>query len=143
MESTFSKFAKEAGPEILAITITYFCKKWLGLPDDITWCDGTDDELADGILERIFLDGNFGGERSITEGIKRNIDIVGMFKHLQSTGMVHWKAAQKYKILRPFAWAYQVFRYGWKGIVDVRRGEKVFRKEKPRMKIEEIWERLE
>lgn len=58
-------------------------------------------------------------------------------------GMRHWKAAQKYKILRPFAWLYQIFRYGWKGIVGVIRGENVFRKEKPGMKIEEIWRRLE
>lgn len=42
--------------------------------ENITWCDGADDELAAGILERIFLDGNFGVERSVTEGVKRNID---------------------------------------------------------------------
>ena len=69
----FQKLAKEARLEKLAITITYLCKKWLGLPDDITWCDGADEELADGILERVFHDGNFGVGRSITEGINQNI----------------------------------------------------------------------
>ena len=99
--------------------------------------------MADHILERIFLDGNFGIKRSVSEGINHNIKKAGLFKHLQAMGMIHWKAAQKHKFLIPFAWLYQIFRYGLKGIIGVFHGDKIFRKEKPGMRIEEIWRRLE
>ena len=39
-----------------------------------------------------------------------SIDKKALFKKLQAGGMYHWKAAQKYKVLRPFAWIYQSFR---------------------------------
>ena len=139
----FKPLAKEAGLEKLAIDITRICQKWLGLPDNITWCNSADEELSDRIFERAFIDGNFGYERPIMDGIKASMKTKGVFSYLQYAGMKHWKMAQKHKVLRPFAWIYQIFRYVRRGIVGLIHRDNIFRKEKPEMELEDIWERLE
>ena len=45
-ETEFMLPAREAGLEKLAVTLTYLCRKWLGLSDEITWCAGADDVTA-------------------------------------------------------------------------------------------------
>lgn len=62
---------------------------------------------------------------------------------MQHAGLTNWKLAQKYLLLRPFAWVYQICRYVCKGIVGVFTGESIFRNNKPTMEIEEIWRRLD
>ena len=39
---TFEAAAKEAGLEKVAVTVTQMCKKYLGLPTEIHWCEGTE-----------------------------------------------------------------------------------------------------
>ncbi len=34
----------------------------------------------------------------------------GFFRRLQAGGLIRWKAAKEHKILRPFAWIYQLGR---------------------------------
>lgn len=39
-------------------------------------------------------------------------------RKLQQRGLKNWPAAQKHKILRPFAWCYQLGRYFKKGVLQ-------------------------
>ena len=142
-EKHFRGLAKEAGLEKLAITVTYMCKKWLGLPDDISWCNKADDNVAVQLLLRILNDGNFGCERAPYENIRVSIKNEGLFTHLQSFGIANWRLAQKYAIFRPFAWVYQIFRYGCFGITSVFTGKKVFKMDKQSLNIENLLEKLE
>ena len=142
-ENHFKKLANEAGLEKLAVTVTLMCKKWLGLPEEITWCDSADEEVADQLLIRMLDDGNFGRDRAPRETVKVTIKNEGTFKYLQHAGIINWPLAQKYAILRPFAWFYQLCRYLGKGITGLLNGEKIFMKNKSNMSIEELWERLE
>lgn len=142
-DNHFRAFAREAGLEKLAITVTNMCKKWLGLPNDITWCDAADEEVADQLLLRVLNDGNFGCDRAPYENISISIKNDGLFKHLQSSGIENWSLTQKYKIFRPFAWLYQIFRYAGLGIAGLFTGKKIFRKDKQNLKLEELWKRLE
>lgn len=139
----FKSLAAESGLERLAVTVTYMCKMWLGLPDEITWCNVADKEVADQLLIRILDDGNLGHERAHLEFVKAAVKKEGSFKYLQSTGMIHWTLAQKYAVFRPFAWLYQLCRYACKGIVGLLTGKKVYMKGKHLMSIEELWKELE
>lgn len=139
----FRDLAHEAGLEKLAITVTYMCKKWLGLPNDITWCNTADKNVADQLLLRVLNDGNFGCDRAPFENISISIKNDGLFKHLQRTGLENWSLAQKHKLFRPFAWLYQLFRYAGLGIVGLFTGKKIFRKDKQNLKLDELWKRLE
>lgn len=142
-ENHFKKLASEAGLEKLAITVTYMCKKWLGLPKEITWCNSADKEVSDRLLVRILSDGNFGRERVPYENIRKDIKKEGLFKFLQHTGLSNWSLAQKYSLFRPFAWLYQIFKYAGLGIARLFTGQKVFRNDKQNLQLEELWKKLE
>ena len=49
----------------------------------------------------------------------------GFFRFLQSTGRANWQASERHRFLRPFAWLYQLFRFMWRGIKAIFRGEKL------------------
>lgn len=125
----FAPLVKEAGLETFAATVTKMCRGWFGLPDEITWCDHADDELVQELLETLFQFGNFGNKTSQEERpvevVTMNIRKKGLFRYLQTVGVSNWKACQKNKILRPFAWLYQIFRYAVKGFTELFRGEKI------------------
>ncbi len=141
-ESNFRELAIEAGLEKLAITVTFMCKKWMGLPKEITWCNYADEEVADQLLLRILNDGNFGQERSSFENVRKSMNEMGTFRYLQKAGMVNWNLAQKHAVLRPFAWFYQLCRFVKSGISEVISGNKVFRKTDNNMNLEDLFERL-
>ena len=112
-ENTFSETADATGMKTLAETVTYLCKKYLGLSDRITWCDNADDELADELMLYILDKGNFGrkneyGSRTTVSVLHRFYNPISAFAYLTAGGMLHWKAAKKYKILKYFAWIYQI-----------------------------------
>ena len=46
---------------------------------------------------------------------------------MQRSGLKNGTIFEKYRFLRPFAWIYQLFRYIYKGIVVICRGETVVR----------------
>lgn len=142
-EESFRSYAVEAGLEKLAVIVTYMCKKWLGLPDSITWCDNADEEVADQLLIRIMDDGNFGNERAPFENIKICIKNEGLFNHLQRSGFENWSLAQRFKIFKPIAWFYQICRYACQGLVGLFTGKKIFSKRKKNLSIEELWKRIE
>ena len=139
----FRFFAQDAGLEKLAITVTYMCKKWIGLNDNITWCNDADDEVADQLLIRILDDGNLGHNRALCEGVKKSINNEGLVKHLRRLGIENWSLSKKCVFFKPFAWLYQLFRYAGKGITGLFTGKKVFMKNKHNLSLEELWERLE
>ena len=142
-EKHFRVLAADAGLEKLAITVTYMCKKWLGLPDEISWCNNADEDVADLLLLRILSDGNFGRDRVPYENVKIDIKNEGFFKYLQRSGIENWRLAQKYKAFRPFAWLYQMFRYAGLGISGFFTGKKIFRKDKQNLKLEELLKKIE
>ena len=142
-KSSFRSNAVESGLDKLAITVTAMCKKWLGLPDSITWCNSADEETVDQFFLRILSEGNLGFDSTPYDTVKRNIETMGLFKYLQWAGKVNWQLAQKYIVLRPFAWLYQLFRYVGISIKSKITGKKGFSKDKKIMSLEELWKRLE
>ena len=138
----FRPLAAQAGLEKLAIIVTYMCKKWLGLPDDITWCNTADEETSDQLLARILYDGNFGAERSLFENVKFTASKEGIFRYLQRTGMTTWVFAQKHSVFRPFAWIYQLFRLLFQGVSGLIKGRRVFRKNKHLVRLNDFLKKL-
>ena len=86
--------------------MTVLCQRYLGLPQIIE----DDSSLpVDELLAYIMEKGNFGHKLPTVEAsidFYTNAGTVTFFKQLQAGGMSRWKAAQKYKIFRPFAWIY-------------------------------------
>ena len=101
---------KQNGVDKLARTVTVLCQRHLGLPQII------DDDASlpvDELLAYVLEKGNFGHKLPTVEAsidFYTNTGAVMFFNHLQAGGLSRWKAAQKHKILRPFAWIYQSFR---------------------------------
>lgn len=123
----FEALAREPGLETLAVTVTKMCKLWFGLPDNITWCDNADEKTAQQLMEMIFGFGNFGrkeqNDREPVDIISIEMSRHGLFHYLQTTGETTWKAYHNHRFLRPFAWLYQTFRLGKRGVSAVFRGE--------------------
>ena len=113
----------------LARIIAKTCKKYFGLPVEASWCEGADEKTCDEFMEMIFSSGNFGVKapyeyhpmEAFTISVKKH----GLFRTLQTAGVANCKAFQKHKLLRPFAWLYQSFRYARKGLIAVFRKEKL------------------
>lgn len=118
---------QKTGMEKLALTVTGMCQKYLGLRPIVEVSEEYPcDDLMDYILEK----GNFGRkvtkrERGIDEFVLSSTDMKHVFGRLQAGGLIRWKAAQKHKVLRPFAWAYQIF-YILRRIIDRRIGMRIF-----------------
>lgn len=111
----FRSLAQVIGLEQLAKTMTRMCELYLGLPER-QWCADVDHNLCELMMNYILSSGNFGNKWTSSEAVSQTVFTytrgpVATFKWLQQRGLVNWKAAQKYKILRPFAWIYQGIRY--------------------------------
>ena len=121
-------FVREAGLEVLAMTVTKMCKLWLGLRDDITWCDEDDEETTCQLMEMILHSGNFGrkedDEDRPMKGIIMDSSKYALFHYLQTTGENTWEAYHKHPFLKPFAWLYQSCRLAKRGTVALLRGER-------------------
>ena len=108
--------AAEVGLETLAKSVTRMGELFLGASLH-SWCKDTDESTCGQLFHLIDDSGNFGRSRN-----SKDNNITGVlndritFKKLQQRGLKHWKAAQKHKILRPFAWIYQICRYIKKGL---------------------------
>ena len=119
----FQPMVRSAGLERFAMVLTATCRKWLGLPEDYSWCKGVDDDLMDQTIELFLANGNFGRkqdrDRNRVEKVSANLKSEVSFRGLQSTGERTWKALEKYPWLRPFAWIYQCCRFAKKGIIYI------------------------
>lgn len=122
---TFETAAKEAGLEKAAVTVTQVCRKYLGLPAEIHWCEGAESELCSELMDSLLSSGNFDRKRGKGSSVERVVSIIrrkGLFKSLQTSGEYNWKAYHKHKWLKPFAWAFQIGRYAKKGFQAKRSG---------------------
>lgn len=118
----------ELGLETLAVTVTRMCQMYYGLREDIAWCRNADEKLCDRLLENIASSGNFGcnnGTGKKVESIMVSFRQEGIFRHIQKAGEYNWKACQQHAWLRPFAWVYQIGRYGRQVIGSGRSGDKL------------------
>lgn len=116
----FYSLAQKVGLEKLAITTTHMCELYLGLPKR-NWSAKSDDNLCKQLMNYILSCGNFGNKRTSDADISENAfayasTLKTTYKLLQRQGLCNWEAAQKHKILRPFAWIYQANRYVFKGL---------------------------
>ena len=113
---------RQTGMEKLALTVTAMCREYLGL-------GGMSEETGEvaarealvidpgayptqELMDYIYEKGNFG-TKSGEEGKIASVFLIAtsplqLFKRLQAGGLSRWKAAGKYRFLRPFAWIYQI-----------------------------------
>ena len=105
--SEFQAAAKAKKLDVLAITATRLCQKYLGLPERITWCAEADEALCKVLLESLLASGNFGVKDSAgnhAQGIGINIRNEGLFPYLQRVGERDWELYHRHRWLKPFAW---------------------------------------
>ena len=121
-EQEFRALADESGFTELAKILTMMCKLYLGLPDDVSWCEDVDQVVSEELMKFIMNSGNFGRKEQKSEeqwqieAVSRNIRRKGLLRYLQNTGELRWKALERYSYLRPFAWMYQAGRILGNGI---------------------------
>ncbi len=116
----FRALAQNIGMETLAVVTTRMCEMYLGLPEH-AWCAKADEKLCGQMMEYVLACGNFGNKKNSDSDIAENVFSYARgpkaaIKLLQQRGMANWKAARKYRFLRPFAWVYQANRYLFKGL---------------------------
>ena len=109
--SEIRPFLREIELERFALTVTAMCQKYLGLR---TFVEDPEQYPCDELMDYIMEKGNFGRKAGIkgktaSFSLETSGGVFKLFKRLHAGGMSNWKAAKKYKILRPFAWIYQVF----------------------------------
>lgn len=109
-EEELMPLLRDTGMEKLALTVTAMCRKYLGSG---TIVDNTEDYPCDELMDYIMTKGNFGGKAGsdgkISSVFFDMADPARVFRRLQNGGLGQWKAARKYRFLRPFAWMYQSF----------------------------------
>lgn len=115
-KSEFQPVLQRIGLENMAITLTRMCQIHLGLrTEGISWCLSSNPELCDELLEYFMEKGNFG--RKITKEergadvLSANKNLFEFLKKLQYNGRINWRMTEKYHILQPFAWIYQIGLY--------------------------------
>ena len=104
----------------LAVVCTHMCEIYLGLPHR-EWCADADVALCEQLMDYVLACGNFGNKKISDADISENVFAHARtlklgFRLLQRQGLINWKAAQKHKSLKPFAWIHQLFRYASKGL---------------------------
>ncbi len=116
--NTFSELAQKCGLEQLAKVMTKTAQMYLGLRKDrISWCIDVKGELCEKLLHYIFSCDNFGisSEGKEATHIVGNYYRQGLFRTIRTIddyATTHIPIAKKIPILRPFAWVYQLFRWG-------------------------------
>ena len=95
--------------EKFAFTVTAMCQKYLGLKTIVPM---KDDYPCDDLMAYVLAKGNFGrknGEEGKIAAVFLDMSSpIRIFKRLQAGGQERWKAVKEYKVLRPFAWVYQI-----------------------------------
>lgn len=124
----FQTVAKEKKLDVLAVTATRLCQKYLGLPESITWCRDADEELCELLLESLLTSGNFGVKDNTgnhAQGVIINIRNEGLFPYLQRVGERDWALYRQHRWLRPFAWLHEGLVFFRKYIELRRKGKNV------------------
>ena len=116
----FQQMAKDFQVYDFAMIMTRICQKEFGLCKDRDWCKEADEDTCDSLLEYMMSQGNFGhkagandaGAKFFTEGL----DSEGFFRRLDRSSRYSMPAVNKYPLLRPFGWIYQMGRYINRGL---------------------------
>ncbi|MDO4466471.1 MAG: nucleotidyltransferase family protein [Bacillota bacterium] len=101
----------------LAEIMLTLCQKHLGLDIEFKKKMNIQSDSEEYLLSLFSSSGNFGSKIREEEDNKAEIVLKNFknpihgFKILQKYGLENWSLAQKYIVLRPFAWIYQIFRY--------------------------------
>lgn len=99
----------KTGMEKLANTVTVMCQEYLGLS---TMIEKSNDYPCDQLMEYILTQGNFGRKSGINGKIASvsltSSNPIRFFRRLQKGGLIHWNPSKKHRLLRPFAWIYQL-----------------------------------
>jgi hypothetical protein len=116
----FGPATDKNGLKTLAITVTKMCQMYLGLTKELSFCQDADPYLCEYLMDYVIQQGNFGRKRGESNNTAIRIlgmkNIAALFSMLQTRGRQNWTATDKYPILRPFAWIYQVGRYAHLGL---------------------------
>ena len=72
-------------------------------------------------MDYILSCGDFGSKRKSDSDISENVFAYASspktaFSLLQKQGMANWNRGKENKLLKPFAWIYQLFRYAFRGL---------------------------
>lgn len=129
--SEFQAAAKAKKLDVLAITATRLCQKYLGLPERITWCAEADEALCKVLLESLLASGNFGVKDSAgnhAQGVIINIRYEGLFPYLQRVGERDWVLYHRHRWLKPFAWLREGLVFFQKYVELLRKGKNVLSK---------------
>ncbi len=142
----FQKLVDEIGLEQLAVVTTRMCELYLGLSHR-EWCAGADENLCRQLMDYVIQCGNFGNKKTSDSDISKNAFAVAStpkaaFRLLQKQGLTNWNAAQKHRMLRPFAWIYQGFRYMVKGLKRDKAVAKIKSEYSAAMKRKEMFDAL-
>lgn len=101
---------KKCGLDSLAIVVTKMCQKYLGLShDNITWCDGADENVCDELMTFIMGQGDFGVkamDEKTAKVFSGYSNPKAMLQKLQSLGENEWGLLKKYPVLSPLAFFY-------------------------------------
>ena len=118
--SEFQPVLKRAGLEQLACTVTKMCKIYFNL-NNVTWCDGVDEELCSELMRFVLNNGNFGRKDistsrtkivlGDTDSDKKYPFIISIIVNLQKSGVKTWSLVERFPILKCVAWAYMPVRY--------------------------------
>ena len=117
---SFCPLVTQIGLEKLAIIVTHMCEMYLGLPER-KWSQGVDEGTCKKLLDYILSCGDFGSKRISDSDISENVFAYASspktaFSLLQKQGLANWNRAKENKLLKPFAWIYQLFRYAFRGL---------------------------
>lgn len=108
----FESVAKQFGMDSYARIITRTCQLYLGLPEeDITWCKNVDENICRQFIDYVMCRGNFAKKEQdvnskVIKAFSECDTIVDWINRLQKSGEYHWKAIQRYPILKSLAWIY-------------------------------------
>lgn len=113
-EREFSPMLKRIGMELFTKNIIKMCKMYLGLREDITWCDDADEALCERLMEYVMKQGNFGRKMKNDKGARafsRSKNPAEFLKIMQQHGYQNWELAQRHRFLKPFSWAFEACHY--------------------------------
>lgn len=116
----FHNYVVAIGLDTLAIVTTRMCELYLGLSER-QWCAKADTSLCKRFMDYVLSCGNFGNKKTGDKVVVENVFVqarnpMAAIRFFQKRGLVNWEAAQRYAVLRPFAWIYQAGRYFFRGI---------------------------
>lgn len=110
-ENEYRALFEKLALDRFAKSVTEMCRRHLGLRKDITWCCDADAGVCDCFFEYILNKGEFGvkagAEGRVASVFLRSTNPLKIIARLQKKGLIEWDAANKHKLLRPFAWIHQ------------------------------------